>query len=791
MLKRLISYVVCLAQLGPLAVRAGDALDYGPAPKWVAPQVVPVAPTGSYNAGVRLLLSDLQLNIAPKVMESYVDSVVQIQSPQDLAVAGNITLSWRPETDRLTVHKLAILRGDKEIDVLRSGQTFTILRREDMLEHAVLSGVLTAFIQPDGLRVGDRIELSYTLKREDSLLGGVPEQILLIQPGAAIGRVHLRTRWPADYKMSWRASTYLDGLNESRSDDTVELSTTRDFEEPLVQPAGAPARFAALRLLQVTGHRSWSEVSKLLFPLFDRASRLSSASPLKAEVARIRSLTPDLGGRAQLALRLVQDQIRYVYIGMNDARIVPADVDTTWSRRYGDCKAKTVLLLALLHELGVQAEPVAVSTIAGDALPSRLPMIGMFNHVLTRATIAGQTYWLDGSRSGDRRLADLVTPNYYWALPLTITGSELIKMETVPMSIPAMETNITVDASAGLVLPASFWGETDLRYDMGTALQQALSGLTSGQRESALRSFWTKQDYWSNNWNEVSLKAVKAEYDDATGVMRLSMNGMGTMNWQGDQHLLGSLSIGDVVNYKREPGPNRDAPYLTNFPTFVRVTERIKLPRDGIGFISVGEDVDRIIAGVHYQRWAKIENGELSAEASVRSVASEFPAPEAPAAQKALHELWDDPLYTRIPAGRKENADDGCVATDNGPAADQNSLTAKDVSPVPGALVYNVSTVSASLDYSIKDYVPGDYFVAADFQTLLDNSINANVLNNNFPSICGPRGIVRITIPLNDVWSTLDLKQPLEITFELIKGGTASQTSVVTARSKPISYEVH
>jgi len=635
----------------PSAALAADAPAYGPVPAWVVAQQAAATVPGESSAPVRLLLSDVQVNLAPKVSELYFDNLLVIQTPQGLASSGTIALSWRPETDLLTVHKLRILRADKEINVLGSGHTFSIFRREDKLEYAALTGELTAVIQPEGLRVGDRLELAYTIRRTDALLGGVPEALIGTQPGAALPRVHLRARWPGDYRMAWQAS-FLDGLKETRVGDAIEVSTTRDNDEPLVQPAGAPARFGAIRLIQITGHKSWAEISKLVFPLFDRAAKLSRTSPLHGEVERIRSAAPDAESRTEGALRLVQDQIRYVYLGMNDARIVPADVDATWSRRFGDCKAKTVLLLALLRELGVDAEPVAVNTIAGDALPTRLPMIEMFNHVLVRATVAGKTYWLDGSRSGDRHLDDLIVPNYRWGLPLTSAGAELLKIEVAPLGAPLAETAITVDASAGPTAPASFQATTLLRADLATVMQRALSSLTEKQRDAAMRDYWTKQSYWSNNWDEVTLRGVKAEFDDTRGTLRLSMEGQGMMNWQGDQHLMWPLCIGNdrVADFKRQPGPNADAPFLTDFPAYTRLSERIKLPHDGAGFTIVGNNVDRTIAGVRYQRSARISKGELLAEASVQSVEAEFPASEAPAARKALHELSDDLLYAKLPS---------------------------------------------------------------------------------------------------------------------------------------------
>jgi tetratricopeptide (TPR) repeat protein/transglutaminase-like putative cysteine protease len=594
------------------------------------------------------MLYDRQVNLAPTTSEFYAAEVLLIQTPQGLSGAGTIAVSWHPDTDQLTIHKLAIQRAGKEIDVLASGQTFSVLRRESGLEYASLSGTLTAVMQPEGLQVGDRIEFTYTLRRTEPLLGGVPEEVMGIPAGAVIGQVHLRARWPSDYRMTWRASL-LDGVEETRVGNFTEVSISRTGEVPLVQPVGAPARFAAVRMVQLSGHKSWDAISRLLFPLFEEAARLPADSGLQAELARIKAATTDQKARAQAALRLVQDQIRYVYLGMNDARIVPADIKTTWTRRYGDCKAKTAMLLALLRGLGITAEPVLVSSVAGDALPTRLPMIGMFDHVLVRATIGGKTYWLDGTRSGDRLLDDLPVPTFRWGLPLRAAGAGLLEIEPVPPASPIAATTIVIDASDDPAKAVRFTAEILLRGEGAIATQQSISALADNQRDTALRTYWTRQSYWKNNWVEVNIQAARAEFDDARGQMRLSMEGEGIMNWQGDQHLAGELSLGDVVDFKRQPGPNSDAPYLVPFPVYETVQQRIKLPRAGAGFSIVGENIDRTIAGTQYRRNARIANGEFIAETSRRSVRVEFPSSDAPEAQKVLREIWDDPMYVALP----------------------------------------------------------------------------------------------------------------------------------------------
>jgi transglutaminase-like putative cysteine protease len=618
----------------------------------VIPQSAPAVPVAQSAASLRSILTDTQVSLAPSTTQIYSDTIVLIQTPQGVADAGKVSVSWRPQTDVVTIHRLRILRKGAQIDLLGAGQTFSVPHPEALREYATLSGLTRAVIEPGGLQVGDQLEFSYTLQRTDPLLGGIPEQIIGVSPEVAPARVHLRARWPAGYQMTWRASPFIAPVSEAHAGEFVEVSTTLNNAAPLVQPLGAPARFLLDRAMQVSGHASWPAISQRLFPLFEHAAQLAGTSPLQAQLARLRSLTADPKARAAAALRLVQDQIRYVPVEMNDAQPSPADADTTWARHYGDCRAKTVVLVALLHGLGIEAEAVAVATHAGDALPQRLPMLQWFNHVLVRASIGGRSYWLDGARLGDRQLDDLPVPNFRWGLPLRAVGAQLLKIEPGPPSVPTEDTTFWIDASAGATVPASLTIQALLRGDAAITTQSALSRLTEEQRDTALHTYWRQQSYLAKDWTNVKLFEVKATFDDASGNLRLLAQGQGNMVWQDGRHPLGSLAIGRVVDLKREPGPHSDAPYLVAYPTYAHVTEHIKLPNAGAGFEAVGADVDRIIAGMRYLRSARIKDGELIGDASARSVQPEFPAAEAQSAQVALRALSDQSVYVKQPAAQ-------------------------------------------------------------------------------------------------------------------------------------------
>ena len=82
-------------------------------------------------------------------------------------------------------------------------------------------------------------------------------------------------------------------------------------------------------------------------------------SAIKTEAAKIAAANLSPFDRARAALKLVHQDVRYIYVGLNGGNYTPATAEQTWQRRYGDCKGKTALLLALLRGLDIAAETSA------------------------------------------------------------------------------------------------------------------------------------------------------------------------------------------------------------------------------------------------------------------------------------------------------------------------------------------------------------------------------------------------------------------------------------------------
>lgn len=639
--------LIATSALTAVAHAASDAPVVAPAPAWVRPVKAAAAPAKADDAPVRILLLDQQVALETGRVTVYSETAVRIQNGQGLS-AGNISVPWRPDTDVLTVHKLLIRRGDQTIDVLKSGQTFTVLRREQNLESATLDGVLTANIQPEGLQVGDIIEFAASVASSDPTFNGHVEQFAGNWNGFAVAQAHLRMQWPTTLKARIRQTSALPPLKPVTVGNVTSVELSLDNVVPVMPPKGAPLRYMLGRLVEVTDFASWADLGALMAPLYEKAAVIPAQGPLRTELERIRGLSADPKVRAAAALALVQDRIRYVALAMGTGGYVPADAEATWARRYGDCKGKTALLLALLHALDIPAEAVAVNTQAGDGLDARLPMVGLFNHVLVRATIAGKTYWLDGTRTGDTSLDRLTIPYYRWGLPLVAKGAALTPMVPEPLALPTQEVTIRIDASKGISAPAPATVETILRGDEAIGTNAVLSSLTGDTRDQALKKYWKEQ------YDFIEVKSTAIRFDAPSGELHLSLQGNATLDWANGNYQTDGTSVGYHADFSRDPGPDRDAPFAVAYPYYVRTRETITLPK-GLGEFKLGTgmEVDQTAGGIAYRRHASIADGVFSIEKTERSVVPEFPAKDAPAEQAALRMLSDRTASVRMPAGYK------------------------------------------------------------------------------------------------------------------------------------------
>lgn len=620
-------------------------VSIGPVQPWISP-IALTAPESKGGAVLRLF--DVQIRTDAKGMHEFQRSIIKFNTPASLQMATNLTLQWQPAFGGVTVNAARIHRDGQVIDLLAQGGKFTALRQEAQLGAFQTTGALTAFMPVTGLKVGDMLEFAYTIDAFNPALGGHVEEEYFVFPGLKFDQFHLEASHLKDSKFQVRFGPALPAPKRSEAGGFVfHTADQLAVQLPKLQAGDAMRQFGR-GSVQISDFASWQQVAEVMHPLFERGAALAPNSPINAEIARIAAASADPMVRASMALRLVQRQTRYFAELEGLGGYTPIPADTVWDRKIGDCKGKTVLLLALLRGLQIDAEPLLVSSKRGPGTDQVLPMPGRFDHVIILARIGGKDYWLDGTRMDGGRVQDLESPNFLWGLPLTNTAKGLVQIPADTFQRPQSDWAFEFDASAGLDVPAKAKGTAVLRGDLGQALAQAFDVLGPEDLDEMLRNAWKSQR------SDLTIDTVTHELDPETGEVRIGFTGTAKLDWN---------RTGKTPTYRYEAGssrigvnlvPDRDNPPPGDEPIAVErrydtIRETILLPDGGTGFSLDGSNIDETVGGVRYVRKASLAGNRFELAVSQASPRLELNLAQAMAADNASDGLWQRPLYLRLP----------------------------------------------------------------------------------------------------------------------------------------------
>ena len=630
--------------------RAADKPAYGPPPAWVDVAPIPAAPPEEGAPAVQLLLDDNQTRLDPAGDAYYTRRVVKILKPEGLAGVKSMTVIWSPDSDTITLHTLKIIRGGQAIDLLGDGKEVLVLRRETNLEQASLDGRLTASRQVDGLQTGDLLDFSYSRVHADPVLKGHSfESTQKLFTGVA-GRFRMVVSWPKGVAVQWKTTTGFEAPKMTEKDSRTVLTLDESNVTAPKPPVAAPLRFRRVGLFEAASFKDWPEVSRLMAPLFDKASELKPGSPIAAEADAIAARTKDPKERAFQALQLVEQKTRYFFLGMGDGGYVPAKADDTWDRRFGDCKAKTALLLAILKRLGIEAEPVLVNLGAGDGINELPPSVQLFNHVIVRVKIGGESYWLDGTRSGDTNPQAMQPPAHKWGLPLRAQGAVLEPIVERPINVPTVSTVLKLDASKGIDQKAGAHVTVTFSGVYASGMRATLARTSKADFERAFRQ------QFSNVGGGFDIDKVTWQDDVGKDTFAIDMTGATDLVWRKNEDMNAReyrVATSGVLRLypKREPGPNQDAPYAVPYPAFTRSRTEILLPDGGKGFTVRGPQGSEQIGGYEIVRASELKGDVATFTVDQRSLTSEISAQAAEAANAAIRREQGLDSIVRAPAG--------------------------------------------------------------------------------------------------------------------------------------------
>ncbi|HMU75642.1 MAG TPA: transglutaminase-like domain-containing protein, partial [Elusimicrobiota bacterium] len=131
--------------------------------------------------------------------------------------------------------------------------------------------------------------------------------------------------------------------------------------------------------LAISHWKQWSQLDAFFAPVVEGSAKVTPALQKLAEGFVAKSTSTEI--RIQEVFNYIDDNIRYVSMNLSQNGLTPHPAEETLKNRYGDCKDRTALAIALLKGLGVKAYPALVAP-ALPEIQDALPRWGYFNHMI-------------------------------------------------------------------------------------------------------------------------------------------------------------------------------------------------------------------------------------------------------------------------------------------------------------------------------------------------------------------------------------------------------------------------
>lgn len=396
------SHVLLLLAFIALPLTARE-FDVGPAPSWI--ERLDAADVDVAKENVRWGIYDILRDHQERDGWSYHRTVRKVLSPSGVQNASELTLDFDPSFEKLVIHEIALVRRGTRIDALDADDIRVIEKEEDSDER-IYDGERTALIFIKDVRPGDVIDYSWSVDGANPILGGRYTDHYSLSSSVPTRLIRHRLLWNASRDLRWRG----DNPAITRNGDAMTLIWQAENVKALDVEDSVPSWFEPWDTVQVSEFATWNEVAKWADAMFRLDAR--STVEVKALAAKITAEHPTRDARITAAIRFVQDDVRYLGIEMGRNSHEPHQPWETLESRWGDCKDKTLLLVALLRELGLQAWPALVNTRLQHRLEERLPSPFLFDHVIAQVVEGNRTYWVDGTISEQGgTLATIETPS--------------------------------------------------------------------------------------------------------------------------------------------------------------------------------------------------------------------------------------------------------------------------------------------------------------------------------------------------------------------------------------------
>ena len=306
--------------------------------------------------------------------------------------------------DNLKIHTVRI--EDVNGKTIRELKKKEIKTQSSVMQGALYTDDFVKYFKPKWHQYPYRIYFEYTHIVDDFL--SLARWSPVTQAEVSTREATLSITLPNDYPINISNLDSIDFTQNKTSDETSYTWTAKNVLPPKIEKNAPPLRsilptvmvFPVAFTYGLDGsQQTWQDYGKWQYQMNEDLRELPASEKQKIEELIAGLTTPkDI---VHKLYNYLQENHRYILVAIETGGLQPYPASYVCEKRYGDCKALTNFMQAMLEYVNIPAFYVKVY--AGDnPIPLKTDIPGQqFNHVILGVPLNGDTLWLENTSNSN------------------------------------------------------------------------------------------------------------------------------------------------------------------------------------------------------------------------------------------------------------------------------------------------------------------------------------------------------------------------------------------------------
>lgn len=542
------------------------------APSWVNAtnyNQEPDIPLSAIEEGLLTLLYEEQINVATK--EFYFRKATKITENVGVQAGSSINITYDPSYQNLQLNSINVIRDGQIIDKLKSSN-FQSIRKELNSESYIYDGSLSALSNLSDIRVGDIVDYAYTIKGYNPIFKNKYTNAFYLNDTQPIGQLHIKIisnqKLNFDYKNTNKRFSTVSSRNR------FVYTFKQENIEAVAYINNFPYSKFLLDIVFVSNYKNWKEVIDWGVDIYNIDKNISKG--LNKKILEINQNSKTDGEKIEATLDFVQDEIRYLGIESGIGAYKPYSPNKVFEQRFGDCKDKSLLMVAMLNKMGIEAYPMLVNTYLQNSIIDIVPSPTVFDHCVVKVIDkkTGHLYYDPTIANQEGTFDKNAFPDYRYGLVLKRGNTELDKVYSISNNMfEVIDSYILDEVGTGGILKT----KTVYFNDQADAMRNYFKNNSINSIKKDYENFYA--DYYNNikssyppkfKDNKVANIFTTFEEYEIDSIWSSSIN---------DNQLITNFTPYSITNSLVMPNKrDRKLPFGLNFPLSRTHVIKVKLP---------------------------------------------------------------------------------------------------------------------------------------------------------------------------------------------------------------------